>query len=280
MATYDEYIEKRFNEHLEDFRKKFPNLELAYFAVQGSQNYGLDYYGDGYCSDLDTKAIVLPSLDDIVQNKSPISITYVRENNEHIDIKDIRVMFETFKKQNVNFIEILFSKWKYINPMYEKFFSELIENREEIAHFNYNQALRCIAGMSMEKKKALCHPYPTIKDKIEKYGYDGKQLHHIIRMNDFIKNYVAGESYENCLHTFSDKDILFNAKLNYFSLNEALEMAEKYDSDTKRIMQENLKEDETINAKALDILDKVRYNCIKRYIISQLIEEVKDNEKI
>lgn len=174
----------------------------------------------------------------------------------------------------------IYALWKYINPMYEKFFNELIENREEIAYFNYNQALRCIAGMSMEKKKALCHPYPTIKDKIEKYGYDGKQLHHIIRMNDFIKNYVAGESYENCLHTFSDKDILFNAKLNYFSLNEALEIAEKYDSDTKRIMQENLKEDEKINEKALDILDKVKYNCIKRYIISQLIEEVKDNEKI
>ncbi len=280
MATYEEYIQKRFEEHITEFKTKFPELELVYFAVQGSQNYGLDYYGDGYCSDLDTKAIVLPSLDDIVQNKSPISITYVRENNEHIDIKDIRVMFETFKKQNINFIEILFSKWKYVNPMYEKYFNELLENREQIARFNYNQALRCIAGMSMEKKKALCHPYPTIKDKIDKYGYDGKQLHHIIRMNDFIKNYVAGENYEKCLTTSTDKDLLFNAKLNCFSLEEALSLAQKYDEDTKKIMQENLKEDENINEKALDILNRVKYNCIKRYIISQLIEEVKNNEKV
>ena len=41
------------------------------------------------------------------------------------------------------------------------------------------------------KLKALKHPYPTIVDKINKYGYDPKQLHHILRMNDFIKKYAV-----------------------------------------------------------------------------------------
>ena len=56
-------------------------------------------------SDIDTKAVVLPSFEDFVYNRQPVSTTIVLDNNEHIDVKDIRVMFETYKNQNVNFIE-------------------------------------------------------------------------------------------------------------------------------------------------------------------------------
>ena len=72
--------------------------------LQGSQNYHLAYEN----SDIDTKAIVLPSFDDIVFNRQPISTTLILETNEHLDVKDIRLMFQNFKKQNINFLEILF----------------------------------------------------------------------------------------------------------------------------------------------------------------------------
>ena len=269
--NYEEYIKSRFNEHLDAFNKKFPNLELVYMAVQGSQNYGLDCYGDGYYSDLDTKAIVLPSLDDIVQNKQPLSFVYVLENNEHIDIKDIRVMFEMFKKQNINFIEILFSHYNYINPKYADFFNELISNREKIARYNHNQTLRCIAGMSMEKLKAMCHPYPTIKDKIDKYGYDGKQLHHIIRMNDFMRAFIVlGLSYEASLSHFKDKDLLFDAKFNKFSLEDALRLAERYDNDTKELKEKFSNDVETTDKEVEELLNKVKYQCIKKHILEEV----------
>lgn len=150
-------------------------------------------------SDIDTKVVILPSFEDIVLNKEPKSTTIVLENNEHIDVKDIRVMFETYKKQNVNFIETIFTEFKIVNPKYKELVQPLFDNNEEIAHINYNQALRCMAGMSMEKLKALQHPYPTIIDKIEKFGYDPKQLHHILRMNDFIIKYSQGKPYKECL---------------------------------------------------------------------------------
>ena len=78
--------------------------EILVVVVQGSQNYNLDTYDEHYKSDVDTKAIVLPSFEDFVKGRRPISETHVRQNNEHIDLKDIRVMFDTFKKQNVNFL--------------------------------------------------------------------------------------------------------------------------------------------------------------------------------
>ena len=149
----------------------------------------------------------------------------------------------------------------------------MINKREEIARFNYNQALRCISGMSKEKLKALCHPYPTIKDKIDKYGYDGKQLHHILRMNDFIHAYVRGQSYESCLTDFANKDMLIKAKLNEYSLDEALYLAEKYDKETEETMDKFLLKEDVINEKAEEIMKKVKYQCIRRYILEEVSNE-------
>ena len=70
-----------------------------FLALQGSQNYGLDVYDEDYMSDIDTKAVILPSFEDFVYNRQPVSETIVLENNEHIDVKDIRVMFETYKSK-------------------------------------------------------------------------------------------------------------------------------------------------------------------------------------
>ena len=43
--------------------------------LQGSQNYNLDYEG----SDIDTKAIMLPSFSDFVLNAKPLSTTHIME---------------------------------------------------------------------------------------------------------------------------------------------------------------------------------------------------------
>lgn len=280
MIDREAYIVQGLIRHIEEFEKCYPNLEWFALVIQGSQNYGLDIYTEEYKSDIDTKMLVIPSLEDIVYNKKPISTTYILPNNEHTDIKDIRLYFDNFKKQNINFVEILFSNYYIINPKYQDLWDELIKNRENIAHYNYNQTLRCIAGMSMEKKKALCHPYPTIKEKIDKYGYDGKQLHHIIRMNDFIYAYTHNKLYKECLTYLPHKELMMEAKLNKFSLEEALELAEFFDNQTKEMKDFYLKEPEEINQDALNTLNKVQYEVIKRKIKTDIIqEEIGKNEK-
>ena len=280
MIDREAYIAQGLIRHIEEFEKCYPNLEWFALVIQGSQNYGLDIYTEEYKSDIDTKMLVIPSLEDIVYNKKPISTTYILPNNEHTDIKDIRLYFDNFKKQNINFVEILFSNYYIINSKYQDLWDELIKNRENIAHYNYNQTLRCIAGMSMEKKKALCHPYPTIKEKIDKYGYDGKQLHHIIRMNDFIYAYTHNKLYKECLTYLPHKELMMEAKLNKFSLEKALELAEFFDNQTKEMKDFYLKEPEEINQDALNTLNKVQYEVIKRKIKTDIIqEEIDRNEK-
>lgn len=280
MIDRETYIVQGLMRHIEEFEKCYPNLEMFVLALQGSQNYGLDLYTDEYKSDIDTKVLVIPSLEDVVMNKKPISTTHVLSNNEHLDIKDIRLYFDNFKKQNINFIEILFSPYYIVNPKYRDLWKELVVDRELIAHYNTNQALRCMSGMSMEKRKALCHPYPSLIDKIEKYGYDGKQLHHIIRMNDFIYAYTHNKLYKECLTYLPHKELMMEAKLNKFSLEEALELAEFFDNQTKEMKDFYLKELEEINQDALNTLNKVQYEVIKRKIKTDIIqEEIGKNEK-
>ena len=271
--TREEYIKEGLNRHFEEFVNTYPNLEFFAICLQGSQNYDLDIYTDEYKSDIDTKVIVIPSLEDVVMNRKPISTTHVLSNNEHLDVKDIRLYFESFKKQNINFVEILFTEFYLVNPKYEDLWEILRYFREDIAHYNRNAALRCMAGMSMEKKKALCHPYPSIIDKIEKYGYDGKQLHHIIRMYNFITCYALNGTYEECLHFLPQKAEMMKAKLNEYTLEEALDMANRFDFFTKYIKDINIKEPDVINKTAEKVLNDVQYAAIKRKIKSDIIEE-------
>ena len=90
--------------------------EVVCTCLQGSQNYGLDEYSEEYCSDIDTKSIVLPKLRDFIMALPPISKVEVMDNDEHAEVKDIRIMFEMLRKMNISYIELLYSKYVYINP--------------------------------------------------------------------------------------------------------------------------------------------------------------------
>lgn len=234
-------------------------FEVVGVFLQGSQNYLLDYEN----SDIDTKAIVLPKFEDFVLNKPPVSTTHILPNNAHIDIKDIRTMFDCFKKQNINFIEILFTKYQKFNKKYKYLFQPLIDNREIIARYNNYASINCIAGMSLEKYKALKHPYPNLVDKIEKYGYDAKQLSHIIRLNEFIKNYIDGKPYADCLIS-NQRNYIIDVKRFMYPLDIAEKIAfelmtETVDIKTKYMMTHSV----SINKEAENLLKDVLLNIMK-----------------
>lgn len=236
--------------------------------LQGSQNYRLDYAG----SDIDTKVIVVPKFKDFVLNKHPVSTTLILPSNEHIDLKDIRLYMDCFKKQNINFIEILFTEYKLINLEYLSAFAPMLENNERIAHYNNYKAVNSIVGMVYEKRKALCHPYPTLITKIEKYGYDNKQLHHIIRYKEFLERYINGVPYTDCLIS-TDPEYLINIKSNYiYSLDEAIQIADEMDAAVKEIKQRYMDTHEIqVDHGVEDIMNSVLYDVLK-YSFSKEIQ--------
>lgn len=262
-----EFINKRVQEHYDEAVSL--GYEVVGVFLQGSQNYDLDEYSQEYMSDIDTKCIVLPKLDDIILGTLPMSYTHVRQNNEHIDIKDIRLMFEMFKKQNNSYVEILFTDFKVVNPKYIDLWVLVTERAEEIARLNFNQALRCLSGTSMEKYKALEHPYPNTIAKIEKFGYDPKQLHHILRVNGLMRKYIDGNPYRDCLLP-ENKEYLMNIKKGCLSLEAARQLAYDVDRDTNALKDAKLLVPETVNQDIIYFLDEVKAKFIKRFLITEL----------
>ena len=197
MANFhsDEWAHEQLVRHMKFAQSLYPEDRIVGVFCQGSTNYGLDIE----TSDFDTKCIIVPTFRDIALAKKPVSTTHVLPNNEHCDGKDIRLYIETFRKQNPNFLEILFTDYLFLGAYYTKQWERLVENREAIAHMNLFRAVKAIKGVAMEKFHAMEHPYPTKRDIINKYGHDGKQTHHLIRVDDLLARFITGESYESCL---------------------------------------------------------------------------------
>lgn len=183
-------IMKRLEEHLEEALTLVKG-DWFVICLQGAQNYNLDDKE----SDIDSKLLIIPSLEDIALGKAPYSRTHVMENGEHVDIKDIRAYFKLFEKANINFVEILFTDYWICNPKYQEYWQSLLDHREEIAYMNPGNALACMKGMALQKKHALCHEYPSRMEYINKFQYDPKQLSHILRIQDFVDKYTQPGSY-------------------------------------------------------------------------------------
>lgn len=204
---------------------------VLYAANYGSHNYNLDINNDEYQSDIDTKVIILPTLEELVYNTKPVSTT-IEISTGQCDIKDIRAFIPTLLKANIQFLELLMAQSSWVNPLYKQDFEWFVDNIENLIKESKNELLKSIKGMCYEKRKALCHPYPTIKWKIDKWGYDGKQLHHIIRLKDFIDNYF----YDNRTFKYGiwydeedpRKQLMMQAKLNKLPLKQALDWADIY----------------------------------------------------
>jgi hypothetical protein len=168
------------------------------------------------------KAIIVPTLDDLISNSKPVSTTIDTEWGQ-CDLKDIRSYFETLLKANPAYIETLFTNYFVVDDDFEEEFKVIHNMREDFVRVLRVQMIRAMYGMMCEKEKAMCHPYPTIAHKIEKFGYDGKQLHHILRlalmMNDY---YDSKKPLSKCLvPDEKNKKILIDAKLNTLSLEDA-----------------------------------------------------------
>ena len=263
-------INEKLYKHYKE-AKEITNGRLVAVLLQGSQNYGLDYEK----SDIDSKAILVPSFNDIVLNKKPISTTHIRDNEEHIDLKDIRLMIQCYKKQNLNFIETLFTKYKFIEQKYWTEWEKLVNAREQIARYNPFAAVKAMKGTAMEKYHALKHPYPVAAKEIEKFGYASKQLHHLLRIENFLYKYIAGAPYEECMiPTEAKRDELLRIKSNPGLFTP--ETAEKIAANTLvniEDMSDNycLKVENKGNQEIENLLNEVLTNIIKMSIRSEIL---------
>lgn len=253
--------------------------DFFFISAQGSWNYELGYEN----SDVDTKAVILPKFEEFVLNKDALSTTHILSNNEHIDLKDIRVMFKNFWKQNINFLEVLFSKYCVVNSNYQEEWEQLTNLRERIAHYNNWYAVKCMCGLATEKYAALYKPYPAQVEIVEKYGYSGKQLHHLMRMVNFLTGYVNDLSFEECLTFFPiyEKDMLMSAKRQEFSLEEVNYFANRSMSQLEELRTNYLSSNpNVIDEEVKQEVEKILFKILRKKFLNELREESYDEKTV
>ena len=265
---HDGLIMKRVQDHYDEAKQHFADKNIVGVFLQGSQNYTLDIPG----SDVDTKCIVTPTLEDIARLRKPVSTTFIRENNEHVDEKDIRLYCECFRKQNLNFLEILFTPYSIINPLYAEQWGRLTEQKEAIARMNPFRAVKTMKGIALEKYHAMEHPYPSKLEVLAEYRYDPKQLHHLVRVDNYLTRFIAGESYAACLIPEEKmREFLLDIKLGKLPLLAARQLAELSLAHVTKIADEFCAQtEEKEDPEVRELLTDVQYNMIKIAIEEEL----------
>lgn len=185
--------------------------------LYGSQNYNLDTAE----SDVDTHAIILPSFEEMCLEKNWLSKEYHLPGNEHIVIKDIREYAKQMLKQNINFLEILFTEYKWVNPKYEELFNTyFINNRETIARYNMGATVKSVAAQAL-------HTFDQFEN-----NEDSKKLKKFLFFGEFLNRFYEKElPYEECL------------KMDYYARKKCLEFSTADDEawDGLILLQNKLK---------------------------------------
>jgi hypothetical protein len=179
---------------------------------------------------------------------------------------------DTFRSQNLNFLEILFTPYFVINSMYWDQWMRLVEHREEIARMNPHRAVKSMKGIALEKYHAMEHEYPSKVAVLAQHGYDPKQLHHLVRVDNYLTRYIAGESYEACLRPDpAMKDFLLDLKRGNWPLDKARELAQCSLAHVEKIADDfcaktSDQEDEAMR----ELLQEVSYDIMKTAVEKEL----------
>ena len=113
---------------------------------------------------------------------------------------------------------------------------------------------------------------PRTKDIIDEYGYNPKNLYHLIRMEKMLKRYINGGSFRYCLDCGRDADHLA-AKRGEFSKEEAIGIADDAYyllEDHYRVWNSEPITSGLINLNAAKVLKDVNEDLIKDYMKKEL----------
>lgn len=238
-------------EHYNKAKEKFPHTTILGVFLYGSQNYNIATED----SDVDTIVILIPSFEDLVLETS-ISKEIRFKNGEHCVAKDIREIIKQWKKQSLNFLEILFTDYYIINPTFQKEWNKLLEEREFIARMDLDKAIKSISAQARNT---------YLKNKTNK-----KYQANALRLFFFLQDLILWKPYKDCMT--SHHDLVYKVKTGecenpykedfVYQLNTFID---KYTGPGFLFLPDR----ETMN-----FLDAMLYEIIKKNALPELNKEV------
>lgn len=267
FSTEDKKIEEVLTRYYTGVITRYPKNRFVFLGLYGSQNYGLDTPE----SDIDVKTIIVPTKRDLILDKKKVS-TEIFTNEGMNLVQDIRLMCNSFFKGNVNFLEILFTDYKIYNAEYNVPVFKLIQNRDIIANRDPMNLFKVCKGMILSKNKLFDKPIESKMGLICRYGYDPKQLVHMVRLKNFLERYLTNPDFEYALRPSKEFCFLGKSfKTNPLKYDDANRMREGVIKDLiilekyylEFFNNEKWKEiSKEYTEKTREILDDFIYECI------------------
>ena len=231
-----ELLCKIIEQHTEYSRSQSGHIPI-YGALYGSQNYGIATPE----SDVDTKIWLMPTFNDLYTAAKPYS-KELRYEDAHVEAKDYRLMVGELKKQNMNFLETIFTPYYWCSNIYKTEFEYLRNNRELVARYDVNRGAHAFMGH-------MYNMYNRFK-RDEK----PKQVAHLMRLYDCLQRYaLTDEPYEDLLFHPNSLEYLMAVRRGEVPVEELRDMAETYMGLANNLLEEMPQYD--INKDAENVFD-------------------------
>lgn len=260
---------KEVNKCADEVKLRYGAPRFMFCGLYGSQNYNLDTEN----SDVDTKAIILPTIEELLYYKKVSNCFDV--GTGQCDVKHIQLMFNNFLKQNINFLELLYTPYFIVNEEYKDLWCEVISIRNSLTTCNPRKMIHAAVGMGQQKYVALEKPFESKIPLIEKYGYDPKQLASMLRIEYFCKNYLDTHDFRYSIIPIGKmRDDILRIKLEPVSLELARKLAQetinnlqKFNEIVDRYYPKHTDEELEIES----YLDKISQLAITKYFSNGLM---------
>lgn len=172
--------------------------------LYGSQNYQLDTEE----SDVDT--IMLVHTADKAKQEIDVECGKLK-------VYTLRYFISRLKKGDMECYEILYTKYRLLNPIYESAFLYFVDRFTEC--MNYDRIKR---SLWLKLDEHLCHVLWIIRNE-DNSRYNKKRLYWAMRVANQLGRITDGESFESSLVYESDDDydmVKIKTITNYLSLRE------------------------------------------------------------
>ncbi len=220
---------------LQQYADEVASHGYAVYAImlKGSQNYNLSDEE----SDIDANLIFIPTPKQLREGK-PFKLSF---DQGEVTCHNIYAFADIVLKGNPQWIEVCNTKYKIGSDL------------SMFQHCTINPS--ALKGMIMEKVTAFDKLYPSREKYVKQFGYDPKQLHHIIRLYDIL------EANTNVLeYTGEKRNWMIQIKRGtLLTKKEAFELRDEYVQKLATIYEDR-KIKYTPQSINYDILDNILIN--------------------
>ncbi len=252
-------IDERLRKHLTVAQEKYGD-RVVFIAAVGSMNYGLFTE----TSDVDTKAVILPTYAEIVLKK-PESIT-LQIDDEQCSVKDLRVYMNELKKQGINVLETLVTNYYLVNGKFLNQVEQLRSWSEEICHYDENKFLSSTIGAACSYARKWNNTYKSYLESDNESNLDYKSAYNIVRLHNTIHAYIQGANFKNVINcgTSLDRDFLLRIKHGYLGPEGTNSLVSGVMKD---LPESNICEKNEDISRRLDdfVLKMIAENCWRNY---------------